>query len=483
MKTIRSKLVTIFTSTLWLTVGLQILFTAFFAEDLYINGRKEEIAKVYSLLTTDYTGNSDDIYTKVCDYEDEYNLRVVIFDSAGTIVYQTLSGNLSTSVLSAYNLGVGSQFFIGFMHYPEVQLLNSYRNDSQSLVIRGSILVDDTTHYIIVESPLSTITDAAKTLAKITFFVNFAGMFFGAMIIYFFSRKLSKPLTEISKVATNLTNLDFSTKVKTTGHNDEIDILANNINQMSSTLETLIIELKTANAELQRDNDLRVKVDNMRKEFVSNVSHELKTPLALMQGYAEILQSDLPDIDKSYYHGVIVEESQHMNDLVNRLLNTSSLENGLTKLNFEFFDLCELTTHVITKTRSLAPSLNVNLQCNELQNLVADKLYIEQVITNLLTNAFTYANDKINIIISSESDNIRFEIENDGEQISQDFIENIWFSFSREDKSRTRNNNKNLGLGLYIAKTIISAHYGEIGVNNTTNGVCFWFEIDKNLEI
>lgn len=191
-----------------------------------------------------------------------------------------------------------------------------------------------------------------------------------------------------------------------------------------------------------------------------------------------MLKSDLPNIDKEYYFNVILDENRHMNELVGKLLSVSQLENGLTELQCENIDLSEICEKIVDKNQLINEKIAINFtKSTDLAIIFAEKLRIEQVVSNFVSNAYNYAKTNVAVNLEKIDNNFRVSVENDGENINQDDFEKIWHSFYRADKARTRNDGKNFGLGLYIVKTIISAHGGTVGVENTDNGVCFWFEL------
>ncbi|MFI3226468.1 MAG: HAMP domain-containing sensor histidine kinase [Clostridia bacterium] len=463
-----------------MVVLTQIIFNAFFAETFYIKSKEKQLTEIYYSIVRNYSSDATEIYNRVNSYEDEMNLRVFIYNSDLQVVYETLSNEITSELLSQYSLSQQGSLIKNFMWYPQVNLIKSYRNDAQTLAVRGSVTSEGLTNYIILEIPVSTIQQAVKTLNKYTFNVSLILMFVGVMIVYFFSYRLSLPIAAISRVAKNVANLDFSTKLPIRKGDDEINTLAKNINFMADELEKSIEDLKIANETLKKDNDLKQEVDNMRKEFIANVSHELKTPLSIMQGYTEMLKSDLPNIDKDFYYDVILDENRHMNELVTTLLNISKLDNGLTELQCESLDLVELCKWIVSKNEPMNEEIAVKFTTDSDKAMIfAEKMRIEQVITNFVSNAYNYANSMISVDIRRHDSRFRVSVLNNGEKISEQDLEKIWHSFYRADKARTRNKDKNFGLGLYIVKSIISAHNGLVGAYNTEDGVCFWFEIDE----
>ena len=230
--------------------------------------------------------------------------------------------------------------------------------------------------------------------------------------------------------------------------------------------------------KLKQDIELKTKQETIRKEFVANVSHELKTPIALLMGYAEMLKSDMPGVDKDFYHNVIIDESKKMNALVTELLDVSKLENELTDLNYETVDLYDLVLWTIEKNKIHFEQDEKNYNFSGDHILCeCDKLKIEQAITNYITNAIFHSEKGSKIIIKlyQEDENAVFEVYNEGSHIDEKNIEKIWNIFYKADESRSER--KSTGIGLYIVSSVINAHKGEYGVYNTDDGVLFYFKI------
>lgn len=480
-KSIKSKILVIFLTTVSFVIFVQVGFNAFFAQKIYLSEKEVELRNIYNLVTEDYIDIANVIYSRVSKYEDELNLRVFIYSDDFRVVYETLSNQITSELVSQYSLNQQGSLIKNFMLTPTVNLIESYRSDTRTLAIRGSVYNTDSIHYIIMEIPLASVEQAVMTLNGYTIRLSMVLLVVGAFIAYGFSSRLAKPITAVTKVAKNVANLDFSLKVPVSDTDDEVNELAKNINFMAQELETSIKDLKIANEALQLDNELKQEVDNMRKEFIANVSHELKTPLSIIQGYTEMLKDDTLDIDREFYFDVILDENRHMTELVTKLLHVSKLDNGASKLEEEEFDLCKLCAWIVSKNEPISKEINVEfIQNIENAEVYAEKLNVEQVIKNFISNAYNYAETYISVDILEHDDYYRVSVTNDGENIKEEDLSKIWHSFYRADKARTRNKDKNFGLGLYIVKTIISQHDGRVGAYNTQDGVCFWFELKKN---
>ena len=302
------------------------------------------------------------------------------------------------------------------------------------------------------------------------------------MIIYAVTRKITNPILQLADISNRMTNLDFDAKFPSKGKN-EIDMLGEHMNQLSETLERTISELKSANNELKIDIEKKTEMDEMRKEFISNVSHELKTPIALIQGYAEGLQECINDDadSREFYCDVIMDEADKMNQLVKNLLTLNQLESGSEQVVFERFDLLEVIQGVVNATAILREQSGVALQVHGTgpKYVWADEFKTEQVLTNYISNAIHYAagEKKIEIFVRPNTETVRVEVFNTGNPIPEEELEHIWDKFYKVDKARTREYGGN-GIGLSIVKAIMDSFHRECGVENLRNGVRFWFELD-----
>ena len=207
----------------------------------------------------------------------------------------------------------------------------------------------DNGNYFLIRSPLESIRESADISNKFFFFVGIVIIVISGMCIMAVTRRLTRPISELTELTGKMTNLDFEARYKSKAGN-EIDVLGDNFNKMSSQLEHTISELKSANNELQKDIENKVKIDEMRKEFLDNVSHELKTPIALVQGYAEGLKENINDDPESmdFYCDVIIDEASKMNKLVKNLLTLNQLESGKDAAVMERFDLTALIKGVLS---------------------------------------------------------------------------------------------------------------------------------------
>lgn len=262
---------------------------------------------------------------------------------------------------------------------------------------------------------------------------------------------------------------------------------------MSDKLEKTIKQLRSTNLELEKDIEEKSKIDEMRKSFISDVSHELKTPIALIQGYSEGLLENVNTDEESrkFYAEVILDESNKMNRLVQQLLDLMKLEYEKREFNNTTFNVVELEKEVVRKTRVMLEEKEAQVEFAGLDslNVYADDFYIEQIITNYLTNAIKNLKEKngkkiirIENTINAKDGKARIKLFNTGDNIQEEDINKIWNRFYKADKSRNRQVGGS-GIGLAFVKAIMTNYKNDYGVINCEDGVEFYFELDlKSME-
>jgi signal transduction histidine kinase len=279
-----------------------------------------------------------------------------------------------------------------------------------------------------------------------------------------------------------MSDLNFEVKYNVKSK-DEIGELGSSINVLSDKLKTTITELKQANNELLKDIQQKTEIDEMRKEFLSNVSHELKTPISLIQGYAEGLKENINEDEENrdFYCEVIMDEANKMNQMVKKLLSLNELEFGNSQVNFARFDIVAIIRSVLDATEILFKQKEVILhfELTEPVYVYADEYLVEQVVTNYISNALNHVEGQkiIEIKLIPRDNSIRVAVFNTGENIPEEDIEKIWIKFYKVDKARTREYGGS-GIGLSIVKAIMDSFNKECGVINRPIGVEFWFELD-----
>lgn len=318
-------------------------------------------------------------------------------------------------------------------------------------------------------------------------YVGIAIFFIGIIAAFILSNYITRPIKQLSGIAERMSNLDFNAKYQGNDRS-EIGVLGKSMNNMAHKLEDNIAQLKAANLELQRDIERKNQQEEMRTDFLSNVSHELKTPIALIQGYAEGLKEGISDDPESmnFYCDVIMDEAGKMNNMVKKLLTLNQIEFGNEELVMERFNICELISSIVNANELRAEQKDISIHFSQKDEQIyvwSDEYKIEEVVTNYVTNAINHCDyDKqIDIKIEPKGENVRVSVFNTGKQIPKEDIDNIWIKFYKVDKARTREYGGN-GIGLSIVKAICDSCGKKYGVSNVENGVVFWFDLDaKNV--
>ncbi len=336
-------------------------------------------------------------------------------------------------------------------------------------------------NFILIRTNMESIRDSVSIANGFLLYAGLVVLIFSLGITLIASHSIINPVRRLSDIAKSVSRLEFDVKYEgDTG--DEIGELGKSINVMSDKLEKTISDLKSANNALQNDIAEKTQIDEMRKEFLANVTHELKTPIALISGYAEGLKDCINDDPESrdFYCDVIIDEAEKMNVMVKKLLTLNKLEFGQQMVEMERFDLAAMMRSVISSSEVLLKDKNIKLLLNvpETLDAWADEYLIEEVFTNYLTNAINHCENENIIDVKAEKleYSTRVSVFNTGEPIPDEDIDKIWIKFYKVDKARSREYGGS-GIGLSIVKAIMESHNRSYGVINHSNGVEFWFEV------
>ena len=344
----------------------------------------------------------------------------------------------------------------------------------------------DNEYTLYIRMPLTSINESVSISNKFLYIIAIFVIIFGGIIITIISKRFSAPIEELETIAKKMSNLDFSQKYVPSNANDEIDRLGKSINSLSTKLEATIAQLKNTNLELEKEAEERSQIDDMRKSFISDVSHELKTPIALIQGYSEGLIENVNSDDESrkFYAEVILDEATKMDKLVKQLLELMKLEYGKRELNNGNFDIIELEKETIRKSQVMMEKENITAEIAESEPIIvfADDFYIEQVFENYITNAIKYSTEingtkKIKIRNEIKQNKLRVTVFNTFEGLSDEEFNHIWNRFYKSDESRNRTKG-GTGIGLSLVKAIMNNYGNDYGAKNVAGGVEFYFEVD-----
>ncbi len=485
-RSIAKQIAAVFIGLMTLTLAANLLLNSFFQEKYYLAKMEKTLVKAYRLIDEHITEDGiDENYftTSFSDICISNNITLVVMNQNFEIILRTTESNS--------NLMAGRFFgYYSGLDTDEAEVLRKTQmytiQRKQDTMIQTEYLemwgVLNRGDYFIMRIPLESMRTTADISNEFVTFVTIAVAFLSFLVIGWISRKIASPIGELTELSRRMAALDFDAKY-TSGGENEIGQLGEHFNQMSERLEQTISQLKSANNQLQRDIEKKEQIDEMRKEFLSNVSHELKTPLALIQGYAEGLQECVNDDAESreFYCDVIVDEAGKMNTLVQKLLTLNQLEFGNDQVAMERFDVVALIQGKLQAAQILAQQKEASMEYQGADSIHVwgDEFKVEEVLTNYLSNALNHVDGERKIIIRTEQreKKVRISVRNTGLPIPKEDLEQIWVKFYKVDKARTREYGGS-GVGLSIVKAIMDSFHQSYGVKNLEDGVEFWFELE-----
>ena len=418
-----------------------------------------------------------DMSSPIFDYMLKSNTKLLLYSSLGMNQNSKVeSSNIYSDYINADKSGDAAS--VKTDSY-EIEKVNVKRLGASYIYLAGTFKNGD---HILIRASFSSITESAALSNQFFLYISLVAALIGFVVMYFVSNRFLGPITVLTNIAKRMSELDFTAKyeVKT---EDEVGVLGNSMNRLSETLEQALAELKEANTELKKDLEKKEQIDAMRKEFLSNVSHELKTPIALIQGYAEGLMDNINDDEESkeFYCEVIVDEARKMNQMVKKIMDLNQLEFGYNTVTMEHFDIIAMIRAVIAKSDILLKQKEINLAFDEDAPIYvwSDAYMSEEVFTNYLTNAINHADGekRIDIQLEKKEKTVKITVHNTGEQIPEEDLSKLWDKFYKVDKARTREYGGS-GVGLSIVKASMEQLGQPYGVYNCEDCVSFWFELD-----
>ena len=450
----------------------------------YMHNKKEVLMENYQTISNASAQNeleSDEFAVTFDNLCSNGNIMALILQQDGKVLRSSVNDldALRTEFWDVLLHGDKMEVLYSNKQYQLLQKTDT-RLDSEYLVLVGVLENGD---MVLMRTAVESIRESAAISNRFLLFAGAAAIVASILVAFFTTRHITKPLQQLTDISKRMVDLDFNAKYETDQSNSyEVEELGNHINRLSENLERTISELKTANVELQDDIEKKIQIDEMRKEFLSNVSHELKTPLALIQGYAEGLQDCINDDAESreFYCEVIIDEADKMNRMVKKLLTLNQLEFGNDQVIMERFDMTELIRGVANSTRILMEQKGIRLELENSEEawVWGDEFKVEEVITNYMSNAINHADGEklIRVFYTRSEDKLRVSVFNTGQPIPEEDIEKIWVKFYKVDKARTREYGGS-GIGLSIVKAIMDSFHQRCGVINHEDGVEFWMEL------
>lgn len=463
----------------WLFINMN------FLEPYYISNKEKVFVQMYeelkSAMENDTIENTAET-TKLRHMAEKNNLAFLVVDEENErVITNVRDMDLLQNQLFGYLLNQAQKDSKILESTDEYQLNQSHDKWNKTDYIEMWGTFGGGSRFLI-RSPLESIRESAAISNRFLIYIGCVMLIVYILFILYFSKRLTHPILELAQLSERMANLDFEAKY-TSGGKDEIGHLGENFNKMSEKLESTISELKSANNKLLQDIEQKERLEQMRNEFLGNVSHELKTPIALIQGYAEGLKEGVSDDPESreFYCDVIMDEASKMNQMVKNLLTLNQLEFGDQEIEFERFDLAAVIRGILQSMEILAQQEDVKVIFRQQEPVYvwADEFKVEQVIRNYVSNAFHHVGKEkvIEVKITKNGEKAHVTVFNTGMPIPEKDVERIWDKFYKVDKAHTREYGGN-GIGLSIVKAIMESFHQKYGVNNYDNGVEFWFELD-----
>jgi len=359
------------------------------------------------------------------------------------------------------------EYFIEMIHQnnPVSLPVNSLYTDTEMLLYGKQIQGNLANYYLILNTPLEPVESYIDFILNQYLYIAAIVIVIALIVALFLAQNISKPIIQMKNEANKLAQGDYDVSFRTDSFSE--------INDLASTLDDATDKLS--------------KINDLRKDLVANVSHDIKTPLTMIKAYAEMIKDISGDnpVKRNEHLDVILQETEYLDKLVSDMSELSKLQSGVIEIRRDNFDLKHCTDNVVRLLSQAIKEKNVSLILDLDESVVyADEIKISQVIYNFLSNALKYSDDssKITIRIRENEEWTRFEIEDHGNGISQEALPYIWDRYYKVDKNFNRSVSST-GLGLAIAKAILEAHKARYGVESKLNeGSTFWFELSKDYE-
>ena len=480
-------------------IGSSWIVNSTFLERYYIREKKIALKQMYDAVNEAVNNNSidsDEFDDEVMRSAGTENVSLIVMDessstvklhaSDGTSMVRRMWDNMFEKTPSMEEEeSVQSRYYVYRVLENKdkyrISIIYDKRIGQQTMELFG--LLDDGS-FCLMSTFLESIHNSTAIANRFMGYIGIAISLVGALFALFLAGKLTQPIRELTEISARMKKLDFSAKYEGKSRT-EIAELGQNINELSEILERTISELKTANNELREDIERKEKTEEMRQEFLSGVTHELKTPLALIKGYAEGLSEGIADDPESskFYADVIVDEADKMNRLVARLLSLNQLEFGETQFTMVRFDIVGFVRGCLQNVGMLAEQKQIRVIVENRPPLYvwADEFWTEEVFINYFSNAVNHCEGEkvIDIHFEAKENCVRVVVFNTGKPSPEESIPHIWEKFYKVDKARTREYGGS-GVGLSVVKAIMEQIHQEYGVINYDNGVSFWFELEAD---
>ena len=489
------------------TLGIILFYTLlnnFAFEKFYLTKKKDLLVKTYITINNLYKDGTKDIPAELEKLDVNKSLNITIMNpDENEIIFSRAKGEFNrVSFRLARPFPEEGDIHFGAESdaKPTRRLIVSSEMETEVMYDDGKCLIQnrydrffesynidlsaqlDNGYMLHIRTPMESITESADISNSFILIVGLILFFVGSIFVWIISRQITKPILELSDIANEMAHLNFNIKYKVRGQ-DEVNVLGKSINTMSYRLEQTISELKTANTQLQTDLKDKTRTDELRRGFLSNVSHELKTPIALIQGYAEGLRDNIASDGESrrFYCDVILDESGKMDLMIKKLLTLMQIESGDDAVAISRFDIAGLIRSIIMKNSMVFEQKGIAVSFDFVGELYvwSDEFFIDNVLVNYLSNAVNHVSGDMRIEFRLDicENTARISVFNTGGHIADEDVDKIWDSFYKADKARTREYGGS-GIGLAVVSAVMNALGRPFGAENVEGGVEFFIEME-----
>ncbi|MBE6773910.1 MAG: HAMP domain-containing histidine kinase [Ruminococcaceae bacterium] len=426
---------------------------------------------------------SPDFLPVISDFETSRGIYIEVYDNSGKLIYTTEGNDYVYDPAENPQTNLKSRNMKVISH--------SQRKDGSYFELREEVFA--TAQYIVYGAslkedsslqifyPVDTITKNAETASITLFALSVFALMLYYIATYYLGVAFSKPVYIINSAAKKIADLDF-TQSCPRFRITELDELSKSINTLSNSLENALNDLKSENLKLESDILKERALEKSRRDFVANASHELKTPISIIQGYAEGMKYGIGCDSTDEFCDIIIDEAEKMNSLVVKLLEFLHIGSGEYPVAIQSFYLDELLISHLDSLENIFREKGITLKSEIASNLHAlgDPTLLRIVFNNYISNAISHSDAEKTILVTVKEEESVYNVTvfNSGEHISDQDIGNIWQSFYRADKSHSRAEGR-FGLGLSIVSTIQDVHGEKYGVKNVEGGVEFNFTVRK----
>lgn len=475
MKSITMKWMLAILLLLTLLIGSMILVNSVFLEKYYIFKNKTTFVNEYEVLLEQYKESTDNEFLNIVKKQNSNTgYKYLVVNEKYDVI---LSSAPEFQIDDRFEL---TKFLKKFLskHQNELseekifyQALKSDDNSQYDIVLAAKLKRD---YFLLITKPVQQISDNVAIANDFIIMIGIGVLIIGALIAYYMSRRIVRPLLEITKITSKIAHLDFSKRYKGT-LKDEVGILGQSINRISEKLHSTISDLNQANTDLQAELQLQ-------KRFLASVSHEFKSPVGLIRGYAESLQLGMAQNkeEAEEFTAIILQETDHLSRLISDIILLMHMDSGTFHIDKKKFNLAVSIQDIINKHVQMPTEkpLQFRTEIPSILPVYGDEGRIIQVLENLISNGIRHVDSRgiLHITAKQLNDQVKVEVYNSGNPIPEKHLAHLFNAFYSAHDSRSRNKTGS-GLGLSIVNSIMQKHGGECGVLNKEDGVVFWFSL------